>query len=152
MHPNYNPNLPPPPLSTGADQRLQDDEHLKILSVLFWVFGGLNLLCGSFPFLHVFLGIMMVTGRIPTGPGQPPPPELGWLFIGVGLTIILIAWTIGLLLVMTGFNIRKRKARTFCQVMACLACLSFPIGTALGVFALIVLSRPSVRQQFEGNP
>ena len=149
MYPNSTPNLPPPPLSVGADQRRQDEEQLKIIVILFWVFGGLNLLCGTFPLLHVFMGFMMVSGRFPPGPGQPPPAEIGYFFIVIGLAIILIAWVIGILLIVTGSRLRKRKNRTFCQVVAAIACLSFPVGTGLGVWTLVVLSRPSIIALFQ---
>jgi hypothetical protein len=32
--------------------------------------------------------------------------------------------------------------------MACVACLSVPLGTVLGVFTIIVLMRPSVKALF----
>jgi hypothetical protein len=35
------------------------------------------------------------------------------------------------------------------MVIAIITCLSVPLGTALGVFTLIVLARPSVKQLFE---
>jgi hypothetical protein len=33
-------------------------------------------------------------------------------------------------------------------VTACLSCMNVPIGTALGVFAILVLNRPSVKALF----
>ena len=35
------------------------------------------------------------------------------------------------------------------MVIAALECLSVPLGTLLGVFTLVVLSRPSVRDSFD---
>jgi len=37
------------------------------------------------------------------------------------------------------------------MIVAGITCLSVPIGTVLGVFTLLVLSRPSVKQMFAHN-
>ena len=37
----------------------------------------------------------------------------------------------------------------FCFVIACLACMQMPLGTILGVFTIIVLARPSVKEMFD---
>ena len=37
------------------------------------------------------------------------------------------------------------------MIVAGITCLSVPIGTVLGVFTLMVLSRPSVKQMFAQN-
>ena len=39
----------------------------------------------------------------------------------------------------------------FCTVVSGIACMFMPFGTVLGVFALIVLNRPSVRKRFENG-
>lgn len=41
---------------------------------------------------------------------------------------------------------------TFVFVMACVQCANVPFGTALGVFTILVLQRPSVKALFEGLP
>jgi hypothetical protein len=45
--------------------------------------------------------------------------------------------------------LRKRRHRTLSFVMACLTCINIPLGTALGVFTLVVLSRPSVKALYD---
>ena len=37
---------------------------------------------------------------------------------------------------------------TFCFVMAALACAFFPFGTILGIFTIVVLVRPGVKEMF----
>jgi hypothetical protein len=39
-----------------------------------------------------------------------------------------------------------------CMITAGLSCLEMPYGTALGVMTFVVLSRPSVRQEFDAHP
>jgi len=40
----------------------------------------------------------------------------------------------------------------FCVVMAGIACMFMPFGTVLGVFTLVVLTKPVVRELFDGAP
>ncbi len=46
-------------------------------------------------------------------------------------------------------SLNQRKGRTFSMVVAGLNCLSFPFGTALGVFTLVLLGRQSVMNTFK---
>jgi hypothetical protein len=50
-----------------------------------------------------------------------------------------------------GRSLAARKRYTFCIIVAAISCTFFPLGTALGVFTILVLSRPSVKALFE-NP
>ena len=47
-----------------------------------------------------------------------------------------------------GQFIRSRRRYWFVFVIACMQCAFFPFGTALGVFTVVVLSRPAVKQLF----
>ena len=143
----HSPGPPPHP------QLMQDAEHLKLLSVFHYVLAGLTALAGCLPIIHVVLGIVMVSGALPRSPGSPPPPAaFGWLFIGMGGLVILLAWTMAVLLFLTARWIAARQRRTFCFVMACIECAGFPVGTALGVFTILVLQRPTVRALFDAPP
>jgi hypothetical protein len=46
-------------------------------------------------------------------------------------------------------NLKRRQKRTFSLVMACMCCMNIPLGTALGVFTLVVLSRQSVKAIYD---
>ena len=52
---------------------------------------------------------------------------------------------------LTGSSLKQRRRRTLCFVVACLMLPSFPLGTILGVFTIIVLRRPSVQELFARN-
>ncbi len=138
------PGPPPHP------QLLEDAEHLKLLSIFYYVMAGMTALAGCLPILHVAFGIVMVSGSFPSTPSStPPPPAFGWLFIGMGGLVILLAWTMAVLQFLTARWLAARRRWTFCFVMACIACVGFPLGTALGVFTILVLQRPTVRALFD---
>ncbi len=49
---------------------------------------------------------------------------------------------------LTGRFLSRRQHHTFCVVISALNCMYMPLGTALGVFTILVLQRPSVRTLF----
>jgi len=128
----------------------QDQEHLKLLSIFHYVVGAVAALFACFPFIHVALGLMMILN--PAGFGGPkanePPAFIGWFFVMIGGIIILFGWSLAIAIIMGGRFIAQRKNYTACVVIAAIACMFFPFGTALGVFTLIVLLRPSVKPLF----
>jgi len=81
--------------------------------------------------------------------GGGPPAVFGIFFLTMGLVAMGIGVTEALLLYIAGRFLGERSHYTYCFVIAILSCLSFPLGTVLGVFTLVVLSRPSVKARFE---
>lgn len=126
----------------------QDEEHLRLLSIFHYVVGGLTALGGCFPFIHITIGLMIVTGKF-EGPGHDDAPAVfGWLFVIIGLFIVAMMWTLATVMFLAGRRLSQRRSHLFCTIVAAVSCLLFPFGTVLGVFTLIVLSRPSVKQLF----
>jgi hypothetical protein len=130
----------------------QDDEHLRLLSVFHYVVGGLGAVFSLFPVLHLIIGLAMVTGRIGQDNQDQFPRVFGWFFVVIALFVILCGLTYSGLLIWAGRCIAWRRHYSFCFVMAAVSCIFFPFGTVLGVFTLLVLNRPSVREQFLAGP
>lgn len=128
----------------------KDLNELGLLSIFHFVMAGLTALGGSIPIVHVLLGLKMLQDPafLTGGRGVPPPFNPGWVFVGVGASVIVIAWLMAFLLLLSGLSLRAQRRYWLCFVTACVICLSVPLGTALGVFTLLVLSRPSVKQLF----
>ena len=59
-----------------------------------------------------------------------------------------MGWTYAIAMAVTGKFLGAHRRHTFCMVMAALSCLFMPFGTILGIFTLIVLSKPEVRELF----
>lgn len=127
----------------------KDLNELGILSILHFVMAGLAALAGSIPVVHLLLGLKMLSDpSFLGGGGRPPPFNPGWVFVGVGAFAILLGWTWAFVLVFSGLSLRAQRRYWFCFVVACLTCLNVPLGTALGVFTILVLNRPSVKKLF----
>ena len=134
----------------------RDLEHLRLLSIFYYVFAGLNALglCGAGAYLVFGIGGLII------GPENLPDIKddevaimrgMAWLFtaLGCGMTLVLIISAV--LLVWCGYSLQNQRNITLCYVVGVLSCLSVPLGTILGIFTFIVLARPSVKAKFERN-
>ena len=127
----------------------QDEQHLKLLSIFHYIVGGIIALVSCFPIFHLVFGIVMIASPETFGSGgKAPPAFIGWLFIGLGGTIIIVGWVFAACVIVAGRFLSLRRYYTFCLVVAAIECLFMPFGTVLGVFTIIVLMRESVKQIF----
>ncbi len=124
------------------------ERHLELLSIFHFVLGGLEALFACIPIIHVTLGIVMIAGGF--GANDAPPEVVGWLFVIIGGLVILLGWTLAILIITAGRRIRQRKSLGFITAIAAIECIIVPIGTVLGVFTLVELSKPEVKALFEG--
>jgi hypothetical protein len=76
---------------------------------------------------------------------------MGWIFLSLGLMIFLLGWTLATMKFFVGKFLGQRRHYTFCFVMGAISCMFSPFGTVLGVFTILVLSRDSVKQLFNGK-
>lgn len=130
----------------------QDTEHLRLLSIFHYVVAGLQATFACFPIIHFVVGTAMVAIPPNRGDGAEGvwvPKAMGCFFMAISGALILAGWTLAACMVLVGRNLAARKRHTFCLVVAGIesaACM--PFGTALGVFTIVVLLRPSVKALF----
>ena len=125
----------------------QDAEHLRILSICYYVMSGLTLLFALFLAFNIVLGVKMAS-HAPVGDQAPVPPMAGWLVVAIGLLGMLFLIALAALEFTAARKLAARKSRVFCMVVAGVNCLNVPFGMALGIFTFIVLSRPAVAESF----
>ncbi len=131
-----------------------DEEHLKLLSIFHYVIGGISALFGCIPLIYAGIGAAVLFSPHPVFGSQGPHPAavVGWFFVIFGLGAFLVAQSIALCLVLAGRFLSKLTHYQFVFVLACVQCIFFPFGTILGIFTIIVLSRPSVKALFGITP
>lgn len=147
---------PPPPLFAPADAQAEDRSQLRVLATLFWVFAGLQAICGLGScgygaFASWFFPRMIAS--MPQAPGATPPPTelfemFGWIYGIAGALHGLLCGVQAVLAALAARAVAHPRSKGVCMAASILALISFPLGTALGVFALVVLMRPSVDRLF----
>ena len=133
------------------NQQKRDREHLKLLCIFHFIFGGLALLGIGFLFVHYFIMHTVFSNpdlwRAQKEAIAPPKAFLDafvWFyrFMGVILLVVLV------LNMLSGLFLWRKRHRLFSVIIGGMDCLQIPFGTALGVFTIMVLSRESVRELY----
>jgi hypothetical protein len=133
----------------------KESGQLRLMSILHYVWGALLMLLASIFIIHVVMGIWLIkhggpmnfptaTGTAPAA-SNVPPAVVGYLFAFMGGCAVLVGWAFGYLTILSGRRMNQRRSRIFSIVIAAVNCISFPFGTALGVFTIIILSKDSVK-------
>jgi hypothetical protein len=135
----------------------EDQDQLKLLSIFHYVLGVFTALVSFVPVIHLTIGLVMLfspqTLEPSGGENQEGLRIIGGIFVGVAMLVILVGFGFALCMILVGRFLNHRTHYIFCMVVAALECLSFPFGTVLGVFTIVVLSRESVKQLFgRGSP
>ncbi|MCU0751234.1 MAG: hypothetical protein MUF13_16975 [Akkermansiaceae bacterium] len=140
--------MQPPPLADPVERK--DAEHLNLLAIFHFVIAGFALLGLLFLCLHGLLMSQMFGNQEMwknSNGGSPPPDIMGifkWIYIVSGLFVTALG--VGNLL--SGLFMKRRTNRIFSLIVAGLNCINVPLGTVLGVFTIIVLTRDSVARGY----
>jgi hypothetical protein len=150
--------VPPPATLTPeflAQQQKRDREHLKLISIFHFIFGGFALLGIAFLAMHyAFMRAVFANPEMWKNQNQPMPfsptdflNDFVWFYVLIG--VLLLA---GLVLnVLSGLFLWQRRHRMFSLVIAGMNFLQVPLVTVLGFFTILVLSRESVRDLYPSS-
>src|SRR5262245_54330895 len=130
----------------------EDIRQLDLLSIFHYVVAGILAVFGLFPFIHLAVGIAIVTGRLEDDRGYGPPEWFGYFFIAAAAAMITMAWSLAVAMALSAGRLKKRVAYNYCLIVAGVECIFMPFGTVLGVFTIITLTRPSIRSLFGVQP
>jgi len=112
------------------------ESHKRILAILFIVAGTLQ--------MFLLIGLSLFISTIFPFIAEEAGSEGGWIIEFIGNSIPLILWSIILVFsipsIIGGIALLQGKswALTLILVMGCFKLFSFPIGTALGIYAIWV--------------
>jgi hypothetical protein len=132
----------------------RNSEHLRILSLFQYASAGVTALVGSFPLIHVAIGIaVLLMPESVRGTGQNAfPREIGFVFVGFGLVFVTVAWTLAGAQFLTARFVVRRRHYWFCvatSAVCCIAC-TFAAGI-IGIGSLLILLRGEVKELFDAN-
>jgi hypothetical protein len=163
--------VPPLGYQVAGGWQGRDEGHLTALSICHYVLGGITIVFSSIFIIYIAIGSVMASGNFPIVPpassaGSPMTQPgaaaaaasitqtmtfAGRMLIVVGSCFVAIGWTIGILTIVSGVCIARRRRRIFSLVMAGVCCLMMPLGTILGIFTILVLVRDSVKWMYQAR-
>ena len=113
---------------------MTSQEHNRLISILFHVQGGSQVLAGLI-LIAVFIGM---GGVFVAAADRQEQQFVGGIFVVVGIVVAVIVFALAALDFYAAIKISKVQpiGRTLGIVIAILSVTSFPLGTALGVYAL----------------
>ncbi|HWA84402.1 MAG TPA: hypothetical protein VG820_13250 [Fimbriimonadaceae bacterium] len=130
-------------------QDQMNQENLRTLEILHRVYGGITavLSCCVAGYVTFVMGI--IGFAISSDPHtKGPPAAMAGVFVFVWGAIICLIFALSIVNFLCANWLRDRRNWTGVVVVSALNCLHMPLGTALGVFTLIVVNRPNVRSLF----
>jgi hypothetical protein len=135
-------------------QAIVDGEHLRVLSICYYVSAAVGVVLSFFALLYAGLGMVIATNMLemPQQPGVGPPPAfLSAMMVGFGVTFFVIGIGGVILQFIAARRLTQRRSRILCEVAAAVTCLNIPYGTIIGVCTFVVLSRKSVIALFDAQ-
>ena len=144
-----------PPAMNTQELQQRDRDQVKLLAIFHFVFAGLGFLGIGFLGLHYLIMHTVFSNPEMWKQQQHPPPFSPQEFLNVFVWFYLFGGVLllaGIVLnALSGLFLLRKRNRTFSIIVAGLDCLQIPFGTALGIFTIIVLSRRTVSQVYEGQ-
>ena len=130
---------------------MNDDlQHLRWLTIGHYICAAIMAMFACIPLIHVTLGLIFMLSPPPAHGGEVfPARAFGLIFALIGGAAVLCGWSFAALIFVAGRSLAARKRRLFCIVIAAICCAFFPLGTALGVFTILVLAKPAVKAMFQ---
>jgi hypothetical protein len=122
--------------------RLDEREMQLHVSILGWLYVAVNAL---FLLLAGFaLGVLPFIGAV----ADDPDATVVFSILGTAFGVLMVV--LGLPGLVAGYGLLKRKpwARMLAVVLGILGLVNFPIGTAIGVYTLLVLLQPTATEYF----
>jgi hypothetical protein len=127
------------------------NDKARLLGLFFWLFTGLNVLI-IVAIAVLYIGIFgFVISQTPPKANDPPLEIIMGILVFVFFFVLVFTILFSLPKIVAGYGLRNNKpwARTWAIIASIMACMSFPLGTAMGVFGLVFLFSDEGKHYFD---
>ena len=124
------------------------EQHVRVLAILNIVMGVLGVLAAAIV-LVAMGGVALIVGA----DGDPEGAMVGTMLGGIGALVAIVVAVLSVPGIIAGYGLLHHRswAPTLAIVISALNLLSFPLGTALGIYGLWILlneeSKPLFRER-----
>lgn len=129
-----------------------DVRYLNVIATFHIIVGIIAGLFSCLPLVNLPMGLSMLSD-IPKMIVQDfsfsPFALLPIMFTLLPILIVVIGWMFAIAISLNGYYIKNRLWHTYCLVIGGVETIFMPFGTVLGVFTIILLTKPSVKRLFD---
>jgi len=129
-----------------------DIRYLNLLVIFHIIVGAVAGLFSCLPLINLSMGLSLLSD-IPKTAAQgdlfSPFALFPIMFILLPVGITVIGWMFAIAIALNGYYIKNRKWLTYCLVMGGVETILMPFGTVLGVFTIILLTKPNIKNLFD---
>jgi len=126
--------------------------YLNILAIFHFIVASVAGLISCLPLVNLFIGISMlrdVPYALKQGEFFSQTILATLMFILLPVGMVVIGWMFSIAIALNGYYIKKRLWLKYCMVMSGIETIFIPFGTVLGVFTIILLTKPGVKMLFD---
>lgn len=130
----------------------EDFRYLNLLAIFHVIVAGIVSLLSCLPLIDLFIGVPMLKD-VPYALSQneffsqTTLTPLIFILLPSGMTII--GWMFAIAIALNGYYLKNRKWLNYCMTISGIETMLMPFGTVLGVFTIILLTKPSLKKLFE---
>ena len=130
----------------------EDIRYLNLLAIFHLIVAGMVGLLSCLPLVDLFIGIPMLKD-VPYALSQneffsqTTLAPLIFILLPSGITVI--GWMFAIAIALNGYYLRTRKWVDYCMVVSGIETIFMPFGTVLGVFTMILLTKPTIKNRFD---
>jgi hypothetical protein len=132
----------------------EDVGYLNLLSLFHFIVAGVAGLFSCLPLFNLLIGIPILKD-VPYALSQSEYfsqytlAPLMFILLPTGMTVI--GWMFAIAMALNGCYIKNRQWLKYCMIMSGIETIFTPFGTALGVFTIILLTKPNIKILFDRN-
>lgn len=130
----------------------EDTRYLDLISLFHFIVAGMAGLFSCLPLFNLVIGIPMLRG-VPYALlqreyfSQQILAPLMFILLPTGMAVI--GWMFAIAVALNGYYIKNRTWFKYCMVISSIELLFTPFGTILGVFSLVLMTKPNIRMLFD---
>ncbi|MFN0279707.1 MAG: hypothetical protein ACKVRN_14085 [Pyrinomonadaceae bacterium] len=128
-------------------------DKARLLGLFFWLFTLFNIFIVAVIAIIYIALFGFVISAAPQKAGDPPPELIMTILIVIFVFAFVFVILFSIPKIVAGYGLRNDKswARIWAIIASIMACMSFPFGTAIGIFGLVFLFSEDGKHYFD-NP
>lgn len=127
--------------------------YLDLISLFHFIVAGIAGLFSCLPLFNLFIGMPMLKDIPYTFlqheyfSQQILAPFIMFILLPTGMAVI--GWMFAIAVALNGYYIKNRIWLKYCMVISGIETIFTPLGTILGAFSLVLLTKPNIRMLFD---